>query len=105
MMVYASFEVESEFYPVGVLFESEEDFSEAAKDEAVLSVNDILRFIVRGASYQERKSALYDLAVAWSNADQSGVSYGEEAAIQDFFHANGKRYGLLREFRENAICY
>lgn len=32
------------------------------------------------------------------------MSYGELAIWQEHFERLGRRYGLLREFRENAIC-
>ena len=34
----------------------------------------------------------------------AAVSYGELANIQHEMYALGKRYGLLTEFYENAIC-
>ena len=63
-----------------------------------------IRFVIHGKNYQSRKESLRDLAINWSNSDISGISYGELATIQDWLCKNGKRYGLLEEFRENAIC-
>lgn len=62
--------------------------------------------IVSGKSYQERKADLQKKAIEWSNSvgQYPRWSYGELGEIQDFFERNGKRYGLLKEFRENAIC-
>ena len=62
--------------------------------------------IVCGKSYQERKADLKEKAIEWSNNQGSYPrwSYGELGEIQDFFERNGKRYGLIKEFRENAIC-
>lgn len=62
--------------------------------------------IVSGKTYQERKADLKEKAIEWSNTQGSYPrwSYGELGEIQDFFETNGKRYGLLKEFRENAIC-
>jgi len=62
--------------------------------------------IVSGKSYQERKADLKDKAIEWSNnqGNYPRWSYGELATIQDFFERNGKRYGLLKEFKENCIC-
>ena len=57
-----------------------------------------------GKTYSERKQALIDLAIDIQITDQRGLSYGESAIIQDYFEENGKRYGCLEEFRENAIC-
>ena len=60
---------------------------------------------VSGKTYAERKADLQDKAIEWSNNNGLGGdwSYGELATIQEFFETNGKRYGLLKEFRENAI--
>ena len=62
--------------------------------------------IISGKSYQERKVDLHNKAVEWSNTQGSYPrwSYSELGEIQDFFEKNGKRYGLLKEFQENAIC-
>ena len=74
----------------------------------VLEVEEVIDFIpltVSGKTYAERKVDLEGKAIEWSYA--GGVacwSYGELADIQGFFEANGKRYGLLREFHENGIC-
>lgn len=62
--------------------------------------------VLSGKTYKERKEDLYNKAVEWSNnqGEYAAWSYGELAVIQGFFEKNGKRYGLLNEFRENAIC-
>lgn len=61
---------------------------------------------VSGKTYQERKNDLQNKAIEWSNTQGSYPrwSYSELGEIQDFFERNGKRYGLLKEFQENAIC-
>lgn len=61
---------------------------------------------VSGKSYGERLENLRDLAIASMNAvsEYGGFSYGELSDIQDFFSRAGARFGLLREFRENAVC-
>lgn len=65
----------------------------------------VLNFEIKGKTYEERKGCLLDLAIDYSNNFASlSWSYGELAEICDWFNKNGKRYGLLREFRENAIC-
>lgn len=60
---------------------------------------------VSGSTYKERKADLEEKAKEWqeSHSDFIGWSYGELAIIQSFFEVNGKRYGLIREFRENGI--
>lgn len=65
----------------------------------------VLDLKVKGNTYEERKASLEDLAIDYSNNFASlSWSYSELAEIGDFFYRNGKRYGLLKEFRENAIC-
>ena len=63
---------------------------------------------IHGKTYTEKQSFLRDKAIDFQNTDSEisggGLSWGEYAAIGDFFEKYGKRYGLLREFRENAIC-
>ena len=61
---------------------------------------------VSGRTYQERKNDIRNKAIEWSNnqGEYAAWSYGELADIGSFFETNGRRYGLLTEFRENAIC-
>lgn len=64
-----------------------------------------LDFKISGKTYQERKASLKDLAKEWQlHFSQFSWSYGELAEITDYFYKNGKRYGLLKVFKENAIC-
>ena len=64
-----------------------------------------LDFTIKGKTYKEKKGCLQDIAIEWSNHfSQYSWSYGELAEIQDYFYENGKRYGLLREFKENGVC-
>lgn len=60
--------------------------------------------IVRGRTWEEKREDLRRLAIDISHAQYGGLSWGEEALLGDFFEKNGRRYGLLREFRENGIC-
>lgn len=57
-----------------------------------------------GKTYSERKADLYEKALLSQYVDIGGLSYGELSEILTYFETYGKRYGLLREFRENAIC-
>ncbi len=64
-----------------------------------------LRLGVKGKTYQDRRENLRDIAVDWSYMQADAVlSWREYAEITDFFEKNGRRYGLLREFRENCVC-
>ena len=66
-----------------------------------------MKLKISGKTYSERKNSLRELAVEFSHlfsGEIADLSWGEESVLQDFFERNGKRYGLLEEFRENAIC-
>lgn len=55
--------------------------------------------------YRKRKAEVREEAIEWSNdVGNHEYSYGEFAYFEDYFGRLGKRYGLLREFHENAIC-
>lgn len=55
-------------------------------------------------TYQERKEAARDKAVEWSlTFSEKSLTWGELAAAQEYFYKLAVRYGLVREFRENAI--
>ena len=75
-------------------------FSPASEPEIILN------FKLGRGSYSELKAKVQDMAIIWSNRmnELYGLSYGEIADIEDWFEQKGRRYGLLREFRENAIC-
>jgi hypothetical protein len=57
------------------------------------------------STYQDKKEAARDEAIEWQiYATENDMSYGELFWWQNHFEKLGRRYGLLREFRENAIC-
>lgn len=104
MMIFANLHSAQEYWPIGCLFMDEKELAEAVLDPECEGVTDILRFVVHGDCYKERKQCVRDLALAFQNADQGGLSYVEIAAVEDFFRKNGKRYGLMDEFEANCIC-
>lgn len=54
--------------------------------------------------YQALKEKARQKAIDWQHkASNKDFSYGELADIGNTFYKLGKRFGLLREFRENAI--
>lgn len=65
---------------------------------------DILDFSVRGRTYEERKADAREKALVFQY-DFACLpwSYGELATIAEQFEKIGKRYGLLKEFKENCI--
>lgn len=56
--------------------------------------------------YEKRKAEVREEAIeySYSYSYEKELSYGELADKQNYFRRLGKRYGLLREFKENAIC-
>ena len=63
-----------------------------------------LELKIKGKTYKERKNNLIELAKDWQLEFATlDWSYGELATISDYFYKNGKKYGLIKEFRENAI--
>lgn len=66
----------------------------------------IVPFHISGKTYRERQSSLRNLAIDFQYASEGadiGLSWREMADIGDYFRRMGRRYGLLREFEENAI--
>lgn len=77
--------------------------------ESALTGDEVLWAIplmVSGRNYAEKQEYLRGLAIDAMNAasEYGGFSYGELADIQEFFSIAGARFGLLQEFRENAVC-
>lgn len=55
-------------------------------------------------TYQQGKERARERAIEWQfDFDNHAYSYGELAEWQDVFERLGKRYGLIREFKENGI--
>ena len=55
--------------------------------------------------YQQMKEKVRNEAIEWQrDFENHNYSYGKLSVFQNYFETMGKRYGLLREFRENAIC-
>jgi hypothetical protein len=55
-------------------------------------------------SYAEKKEHARNKAIEWqSDFCNHNYSWGELAWFSDYFTKLGKRYGLIKEFRENAI--
>ena len=57
------------------------------------------------AEYRRGQERARSEAVEWSlSYSEHNYSYGELAIWYDYFTRLGKRYGLMREYHENAIC-
>ena len=54
--------------------------------------------------YQKRKNRARQLAIEWQHDfNNHNYSYGELISFQDYFYKLARRYGLIAEFKENAI--
>ena len=55
--------------------------------------------------YRRAKEAARQEAIDWqTDFPNHDYTWGEIAEYQTYFERLGRRYGLLREFRENLIC-
>lgn len=56
------------------------------------------------SAYQKAKQRAIDKAINWqTDFENHNYSYGELVEWQSYFEGLAKRYGLIREFRENGI--
>lgn len=55
-------------------------------------------------TYQEKKADVREKAINFQQVfSEYDFSYSEIIEYQNYFLKQGKRYGLLKEFRENGI--
>ena len=55
-------------------------------------------------AYQKAKGKAMDEAIMWQlDFNNHNYSYGELAYYQEHFERLARKYGLLKEFRENGI--
>ena len=65
----------------------------------------ILDLTIKGKTYKERKYFAEEIAKIWQNEFSNlNWSYNELAIMNEYFYKIGKKYGLLKEFKENCIC-
>ena len=56
-------------------------------------------------TYEIKKEMVRQEAIDWKNDfAKHNYSYGELAEAAEHLEKLGRRYGLLKEFRENGIC-
>lgn len=56
-------------------------------------------------TYEIKKEMVRQEAIDWQNDFcNHNYSHGELAEFGYYFEKLGRRYGLLKEFRENGIC-
>lgn len=59
---------------------------------------------LQGGTYEEKQNQLRGKAILYSYLSSVvNMGWSDLAAIQSYFAKYGKRYGLLREFKENGI--
>lgn len=60
---------------------------------------------IRTTNYETKKEMVKQEAIDWQNDfGNHNYSYGELCEFVMHFEKLGRRYGLLKEFRENGIC-
>ena len=71
----------------------------------VLFCCDTKRLKVCGKTREQKKDSAREIAVHWQyTIGDFCPSYMDFAIAGGYFTALGRKYGLLREFRENGIC-
>jgi hypothetical protein len=66
-------------------------------------IKNMILFKISGKTYAEKQENLRQLAIDFQLSNATGLSWGEYAEIENFFEKNAKKYGLLKEFKENGI--
>ena len=55
-------------------------------------------------TYETKKEMARQEAIDWQNGLRDNRSYEDMQKAAKYFEKLGRRYGLLKEFRENGIC-
>ena len=101
-MIFGVYKKEGQYS--GGLFDTFEDFHKVtfSPDCEQIYLTD---FRLCGGSYKEKKAAAREMAIniQWA-AGLVSLYMGEHVFVSDRLETIGRRYGLLTEFRENAIC-
>ena len=88
---------------VAKLYDRGEDYARDTFSPLVEPLT-VIDFSVKGKNYRERQSSVETTARDFQAADIGGLFMSDYARIGEWFSTQGKRYGLLKEFRENAVC-
>jgi len=67
----------------------------------------VIEFKIKGKTYGEKKANAREMAIDFQSIDSEvsgGLTWGEYMWVGSYFEEIGRRFGLLREFRENCIC-
>ena len=102
-MVLAKFKDENGITETCYLFDSVKDFNSFmfAPDAADRYINGIYLSVISG-KYWLRKMYFRQLVIEASDMTE-GLSYLELSRLQYWIEKNARRYGLLKEFKENGI--
>lgn len=101
-MFYAKFRNE-EGQEIGKLYDLWDEYHADTFSPEVEPL-ELIDFAVKGKNYRERQSSVGTTARDFQAADIGGLFMSDYARIGDWFTTQGKRYGLIKEFRENAVC-
>ncbi len=56
-------------------------------------------------NYIKNKEKIRHQAIEWQHDfEEQDYCWGDLIIYQQYFEEQGKKYGLLKEFRENGIC-
>ena len=89
------------------VFDSMEEYIKSTFNTE-LDIYTTIEMKIKGKNYSERKNNLRDKAIEYQNSYSActggSLSMEELFRLQSFFETQGKKYGLITEFRENGIC-
>ena len=91
---------------IGNLYYNHRDYQQDTFDPEIETIK-IIPFKVKGENYRQRQNNLQETAIDFQFIDcdcDINLSMDELCEIGEWFEKMGRRYGLLQEFRENAIC-
>ena len=108
-VIYDTIDIEPNDY-VGLLADKEghdlvQKFELGQVDVEVLGKEREDKMKTTKPTYEKKKEMARQEAIDWQNDFcNHNYSYGELAEFGYYFEKLGRRYGLLKEFRENGIC-
>jgi len=60
--------------------------------------------LLKTGNYKNDKGLIQDLAIDYTNNREYYDKYYSWYWVANWFYEQGKKYGLLREFKENGVC-
>lgn len=82
-----------------------EEFTTWKKEnpENIADIVQVYELKAKGDTYKDKKAYIEAVAIDYSHADNGNNNLDDLCYIYNFFEVNGRRFGLLTDFRENAI--